>query len=69
MTGENKIEFEKGNRVKSKFFGSREVRQILKSDLTGDIIYYLVKWDKTPPIQYNMGKNPCLASPEELTNN
>ena len=55
-----------GDRVQSNFFGEGNIKQVMKSDLDGSVIYYIVKWDTNPPKEYNLGNNPCIVSPYEL---
>jgi hypothetical protein len=55
-----------GDRVQSNFFGEGSIIKMLKSDLEGCVMYYIVKWDNNPPMEYNMGNNPCMVSPYEL---
>ena len=55
-----------GDRVSNNFFGEGNINQVMRSDLTGDVYYYIVKWDTNPPKEYNNGNNPCLVSPYEL---
>jgi len=55
-----------GDRVYSEFFGEGNIKQVMKSDLDGSVVYYIVKWDNNPPIEYNNGNNPCIVSPYEL---
>ena len=39
-----------GDRVSSNFFGEGNIKQVMKSDLDGSVVYYIVKWDTNPPI-------------------
>ena len=54
----------KNNRVRDrdKFLGRGTVLKKAKG-LPG---YYMIQWDKNPPQGYNLGKNPCIASEENL---
>ena len=48
-----------GDRVKDDFLGEGEVVKIIKNDY-GDDGAYMILFDKTPPVRYNMGENPAL---------
>ena len=56
-----------GDRVKEDYLGEGEVIKILK-DLYGNAWGYLVMFDKTPDVRYNMGENPTLALDVEKIN-
>ena len=62
--------FKIGDRVKdSGFLGEGEVTKIIKSDLDSKVIVgYMVMFDKTPDIRYNMGENPCFMLNGQLYN-
>jgi len=32
----------------------------------GLVGFYLIKWDKDPPKDYNLGINPCITNEENL---
>lgn len=52
-----------GDRVLHDFLGSGKI-----IDMMDDIVFLVkVKWDNRPPVQYNMGENPTVILPNELT--
>jgi len=60
--------FKIGDRVKdSGFLGEGEVTKIIKSDLDcNEIVGYMVMFDKTPDVRYNMDENPRFMLNGEL---
>jgi len=51
----------------SGFLGRGKVTEIIKSDLDSRVVVgYMVLFDKTPDIKYNMGQNPCFMLKGEL---
>ena len=53
------IRLQSGTRVYSDYFGYGVVCEERKSITEMDVC--IVKWDKTPPLNYNMGQNPCAV--------
>lgn len=59
--------FKIGDRVKdSDYLGEGIVTKVIKSS-EGTIIGYMVLFDKTPDVRYNMGENPCFVLNGELS--
>ena len=59
--------FKIGDRVKDAFLGEGKVTEIIKSGLDSKLVIgYMVMFDKTPHIRYNMGENPCFVLSEQL---
>ena len=53
-----------GDKVTHEYLGDGEIVDDLKLLST---TAYMVKFDKIPPIRYNMGENPTLAFESNLT--
>lgn len=51
--------FQIKDRVNSDFLGEGEVVKIVNGTFKG-VFAYMVLFDKTPPLEYNGGNNPCL---------
>ena len=64
----NMKKFKIGDRVTdSDFLGEGEIVKIIKSDSDSKtIIAYMVMFDKTPDVRYNMGENPCFMFGNQL---
>ncbi len=60
--------FKIGDSVRdSEFLGEGKVTEIIKSDLDSKLVIgYMVMFDKTPDVRYNMGENPCFVLSEQL---
>lgn len=52
-----------GDRVKEVFLGEGEVTDYVKPKYLGLVF---VKFDKTPPVRYNMGVNPAAVFTKDL---
>lgn len=52
-----------GQRVKDEFLGAGTVVEVLTVGLTPAAI---IRFDETPPYEYNLGSNPCLRFQETL---
>jgi hypothetical protein len=54
--------FKKDDRVLDDYLGAGSVVRPIKSGLDSRmIIAYIVLFDKTPDVRYNMGENPCMV--------
>ncbi len=59
--------FDVGSRVNHNYLGDGEVTEAIYSrPFTKEPMLYMVKFDVTPDVKYNMGENPTLAFPEDL---
>ena len=63
--------FKVGDKVKdSDFLGAGTITRIIKSDFDSKVIIgYMVMFDNTPDIRYNMGQNPCFMLSGQLYEN
>ena len=52
-----------GDKVKEDYLGNGEIVDDLNKNIRGA---FMVKFDKDPPIRYNMGNNPTLIFGSEL---
>jgi len=56
-----------GDRVVHENLGNGEVTKAIKSALDSRfIVAYLVHFDETPDVRYNMGYNPAMVFPSSL---
>ena len=54
-----KSKYKIGDRVLHKHLGAGEVTKVMR--FTRFQMAYMVMFDKTPDVRYNMGKNPCFV--------
>jgi len=54
-----------GQRVASDFLGSGTIVKVIPA-LTPSIFAYMVEFDTTPPMEYNMSNNPCFMFRADL---
>ena len=60
-------EFKKGQQVVHDYLGKGEIVKLIKSSLDSKLtVAYMVRFDKTPPMRYNMRENPTMVFPESL---
>jgi hypothetical protein len=50
---------EVGQRVEDDYLGSGVVTEVVYGHIK-DVFAYMIKFDTTPPLDYNRGSNPCL---------
>ena len=54
--------FKKGDRVIDDYLGAGAVESEIRSGLaSGMVIGYMVLFDKTPDVRYNMARNPTIV--------
>jgi hypothetical protein len=57
----------KGQRVIDEHLGAGTVVRPIKSSLDSQLcVAYMVRFDKTPDVRYNMGENPTMVFPSSL---
>jgi hypothetical protein len=55
------------DRVVDAYLGAGEVKELIESSLQrGMVVGYMVLFDKTPDVRYNMGQNPTMVFPSAL---
>jgi hypothetical protein len=55
------------DRVVDACLGAGEVKELIESSLQrGMVVGYMVLFDKTPDVRYNMGQNPTMVFPSAL---
>lgn len=61
------MKFEIGQRVEEDYLGKGTITKSIQSDLSSKLtIAYMVHFDKTPDVRYNMGTNPCFVFATDL---
>ena len=61
------LKFKKNERVVDDYLGAGEVEEVIESSLQkGLIVAYMVRFDKTPDVRYNMAQNPTMVFPSGL---
>tara|TARA_R110000803_G_scaffold32357_2_gene71373 strand:+ start:2566 stop:2784 length:219 start_codon:yes stop_codon:yes gene_type:complete len=59
--------FSEGDRVHDEYLGGGEVTEVIMSAMDSrHKCAYVVKFDVTPPVEYNMGSNPAMVFPASL---
>jgi hypothetical protein len=57
-----------GDRVEHSFLGPATVEEIVRSDIQRNcIVFYIIRPDARPPVEYNMGNPTCLVMPPDLS--
>lgn len=60
-------QFKVGDRVNDEYLGNGVVIDIIKSFYNSKVAqFYIVLFDKTPDVRYNMGNRECLVLPSSL---
>ena len=54
------MKFKEGDLVEDSFLGKGVIEKVIKG-IHKDAFCYRVRFDLTPPIEYNNGSNPCLV--------
>lgn len=61
------MEHKLNDRVIDDCLGAGEVKELIGSSLQrGMVVGYMVLFDKTPDVRYNMGQNPTMVFPSAL---
>ena len=61
------LKFKKRDRVVAEHLGAGTVDEVVESSLQkGLVVAYIVLFDKTPDVRYNMGQNPTMVFPSSL---
>lgn len=59
--------FTQGQRVIDSYLGAGTVVELIKPFLSSKLcVAYMVQFDKTPDVRYNMGENPVMVFPSSL---
>jgi len=61
------LKFKKSDRVVDDYLGAGTVEKVIESSLQkGLVVAYIVLFDKTPDVRYNMAQNPTMVFPSSL---